>query len=208
MTQKKMKAPDNTAKAVSDNPILGLFTALGEGGRGILAQEDQGQESFVRSETLPTNMSWPPDYNTKAILEAAGVKFLGVVDGDDIFQYVKLPEGWKKEPTHHSMWSNLVDDKGRVRALIFYKATFYDRSAHLELQRRFDVKQDYDKKKENVAVTHVTDGGKVIHTTGPIPLPEDDYDQKCEVLKEVKAKAITWLDENYPDWRDPGAYWD
>lgn len=103
-----------------------LMRALGtnDGGRAIMDQESAGQQSFVSNDTLPT------DLRGKEILEAAGVKFLGVVEDDDMFQYVELPDGWKKVPTDHSMWSNLVDEQGRVRASIFYKAAFYDRSAH------------------------------------------------------------------------------
>jgi hypothetical protein len=60
---------------------------------------------------------------------------------------VKLPEGWHIKATDHSMWSNLVDDKGRNRASIFYKAAFYDREAFLSFNRRFSMSYiiaDYD----------------------------------------------------------------
>lgn len=33
---KEKRAPRNTAREVQDNPILGLVTAMGEGGSGIL----------------------------------------------------------------------------------------------------------------------------------------------------------------------------
>ncbi|MDP3917651.1 MAG: hypothetical protein Q8Q30_00550 [Candidatus Woesebacteria bacterium] len=111
-----------------------LMRALGtnDGGRAIMDQESAGQQSFVSSDTLPT------DLRGKEVLEAEGVKFLGPVEGDDIFQYVELPEGWKKVPTDHSMWSNLVDGAGRIWASIFYKAAFYDRSAHASARKPED----------------------------------------------------------------------
>lgn len=204
---KDKTAPRNTAQEVRDSPILGLVTAMGEGS-GILAQEAQGQRSFVGSDTLPTDIGRYSDYNTKAILEAAGVKFLGVVEGDDMFQYVDLPRGWKKMATDHSMWSKLVDDKGRERASIFYMAAFYDRSAHMSLSTRFGVRRDYDRQdNENVAVAHVMDGSKVVHTTEPIQLPTDDR-KKYKVAEQADKVAVEWLDKNHPDWRNPGAYWD
>jgi hypothetical protein len=95
----------------------------GSSSRAIMDQEKTGQESFVESTTLPTVISG------KEILEAAGVKFLGLVEDDALFQYVQLPAGWKKVATDHSMWSTLVDEKGRERASIFYKAASYDRRA-------------------------------------------------------------------------------
>jgi len=200
------RAPRNTAKEVHENPILGLAVAMGDCGSGILAQEAQGQSSFVGSDTLPTDMGFNKDYNTKAILEAAGVKFLGVVEGDDMFQYVELPEGWKKVATSHSMHSKLVDDKGRERASIFYKAAFYDRSANMSICRRFSVSFDWTRfDKDKVGVTNVTDGDKVVYTTEPLQAE----DKKGWDVEEVTNKvAIEWLDESYPDWRNPGAYWD
>lgn len=80
----------------------------GSSSNGILAQEAAGQQSFVNSDTLPTNMQG----DARRVLEAAGVKFKGTVGRDSIFQYVELPRGWKKVATDHSMWSDLVDDKG------------------------------------------------------------------------------------------------
>lgn len=206
---KEKRIPVNTTKQVEENPagFLAEGIVIG-GGRAIIHQEEQGQRSFVGSDTLPTNMGRFSDYDTKAILEAAGVKFLGVVEGDPIFQYVELPQGWKKMPTDHSMWSKLVDNKGRERASIFYKAAFYDRSAHMSLSTRFGVQRDYDRQeKEGVAVAHVTDCGKVVHTTEPIQLPADDR-KKYEVADQANRSAVEWLDNNHPDWRNAGAYWD
>ena len=201
------QAPRNTAQEVRDNPLLGLVTAMGEGGSGILAWEAQGQRSFVGSDTLPTDMGRHSDYDTKAILEAAGVKFLGVVEGDDMFQYVELPKEWKKAATDHSMWSKLVDDKGRERASIFYKAAFYDRSAHMSLSCRFGVSFDYARfDKENIGVANVTDGGKVIHTIEPITVNDDE--KRYDVNDKANKVAVEWLDKNHADWRNPGAYWD
>ena len=67
---------------------------------------------------------------------------MGIVFGedvDDLFVSCVLPEGWSKRPTDHSMWSDLVDNKDRVRARIFYKAAFYDRRAYLSTETRFIV---------------------------------------------------------------------
>lgn len=125
------RAPIDTTKLP---PELFLAEAL-FGGRGtegaILNQEAQGQASFVNSTTLPTRLNDYGDSDSRAILEAAGVKFLEAVPGDPLFQYVELPVGWKKVGTDHSMWSKLVDDQGRERASIFYKAASYDRDAFM-----------------------------------------------------------------------------
>lgn len=203
----KKRVPGNTIKQVRDDPMSFLVDAVVRGGsEAILHQEAQGQCSFVGSDTLPTNMGRHSDYNTKAILEAAGVKFLGPVEDDDMFQYVEFPQGWKKVATDHSMYSKLVDDKGRTRASIFYKAAFYDRSAHVSLSCRFAVSFDYARfDKENVGIANVTDGGQVIHTVELVPAKgEDPYN----VRDKANKFAVEWLDKNHPEWRNPGAYWD
>ena len=120
------------------DPLLMLLDAMTQGStEGIVErQEEQGQRSFVDSDTLPANLTG------QKILEDAGVKFLGPVEGDDLFQYVELPEGWKKEATDHSMWSKLLDAEGNERASIFYKAASYDRDAFCNAVTE-DFKVDY-----------------------------------------------------------------
>lgn len=93
----------------------------------IEAQEAEGQRELVQSAQLPVECH----AECKAKLEAAGVKFGPALPDDPLFCNAELPAGWKKVPTDHSMWSDLVDEKGEKRAAIFYKAAFYDRSAFI-----------------------------------------------------------------------------
>ena len=95
----------------------------------IVAQEQRGQEEFVRSAQLPTDIAG------KEILEAAGIVFGEPHEKDPLFCDAVLPPGWTKRATEHSMWSELLDEHGRVRATIFYKAAFYDRRAFLRAVR-------------------------------------------------------------------------
>ena len=108
-----------------------LLEVMARGGtEGVIEeQEARGQTSFVNSETLPTDIRG----GDVTVLEAAGVVFGDLVDGDPIFRHVTLPDGWEKVATDHSMWSKLVDADGVERASIFYKAAFYDRSAFVSL---------------------------------------------------------------------------
>lgn len=170
----------------------------------IMSQEAAGQTSFVSSDTLPSEMQ----YDTRAVLEVAGVKFLGIVEDDPLFQWVELPPGWKKVPTDHSMWSNLVDDKGRKRASIFYKAAFYDRSAHIGAKRRYNYRIDYDKLDAGIAQAVVTDGGNEIHRTSAVEFVNDDSRARYDSQDSAHGEAKAWLAEHYPDWENAAAYWD
>ena len=209
---RERRSPGNTSRDVNDDPVGFLAESILFGASGaILHQEAVGQDAFVNSDTLPTELGGD---NAKSILEAAGVKFLGPVDGDPLFQYVQLPKGWRKVPTDHSMWSKLLDDKRRTRALVFYKAAFYDRSAALHLERRFSVRSDYERRTaKNEAVCDVVDadGDRVVFTTTAFHLPLDTIGQSSWYWRQVTAsekEAESWLGEHFPNWLDPAAYRD
>lgn len=94
---------------------------------GIERQEKQGQIDESFRETLPK------DIRDRAAFAAVGFVFGDAVD--DLFVNAKFPEGWKKKPTDHSMWTDIVDETGKKRGGIFYKAAFYDRSAYAYLTK-------------------------------------------------------------------------
>lgn len=108
MSSQTRRAPHNTGKEAREHPIIPLAEAMraaagtGNATNAILMQESAGQRSFVNSETLPSRTN---DYesDSKGVLAKAGVKFGEVVERDPLFQYVELPEGWKKVGTGHSM---------------------------------------------------------------------------------------------------------
>ncbi len=111
---------------MDQNFLENLMAAATPG--GIEKQEAQGQKHFVASESLPRKCP-------KHELEKLGFVFGENIDGDSgLFVQVKMPKGWKKRATNHSMWSELLDDTGKVRASIFYKAAFYDKDAFLTLK--------------------------------------------------------------------------
>ena len=101
--------------------------------KAIENQEKRGQQSVVRNQRLPKRVKRYSKDNverTKQQYESMGISIIN--ECDDLFWSVKLPEGWEIRETDHSMWNNLIDDKGRVRARFFYKAAFYDREAFIE----------------------------------------------------------------------------
>ncbi len=182
---------------------------------GVEAQEVQGQTDFVASETLPRELLHG---TTREQLESLGIIFGG--DIDDIFVEVKLPDGWKKVPTEHSMWSELLDDKGRARAQIFYKAAFYDRRAHLDLMSHFSYGvQPVCGWQDPNCLKHewhgvVMDGDMIIWVVKTRLSPQPDISDD-ELMRKwyqeqdaLRCLAHVWLMENYPDWENPLAYWD
>lgn len=135
-------------------------------------------------------------------LEAAGVKFGDLVDGDPLWRRVEVPRGWKIEPTPHPMWSALKDQNGAVRGRIFYKAAFYDRRAHLYAAVRYDICFGEDKAKEE-SWYQVVDRktGQVLIAYPPIHDGEAGFDEQYEAARQ-------WLAEHFPGADSPAAYWE
>jgi hypothetical protein len=105
------------------------------------------------------------------------------------------------------MWSNVVDKQGRTRAQVFYKAAFYDRAAHsFGLETRYRVGSEYlskdhkDRRKKWFAKDAVTE--REVFSLSDVEVTDFFVDNPNE--KAVQA----WLDENFPDHKNPNAYWD
>ena len=99
---------------------------------GIEAQEADGQRRLASSgDRLPIRGTIDKP-ESRAKWEAAGFVFgEEIVDGQHRqFVACTYPAGWKLAPTEHSMWSDLLDDTGKKRASVFFKAAFYDYKAH------------------------------------------------------------------------------
>jgi hypothetical protein len=203
-------------KALQDDDMGNFEVAIAPG--GIERQEAQGQADFVANNTLPIKCN----YCKRSELEGMGIVFGEPVDS--LFIAVQLPPGWKKQRTDHSMWSELLDDKGRKRASIFYKAAFYDRDAFIDTIRRYSFQVqpvggyegDY-KSREWEAIA--TDCDEPVWHSGKLrPEPPyrsgDSQEARVEWLFWQDQKdtlgglAEAWLDENKPKWRDVLAYWD
>jgi hypothetical protein len=164
---------------------------------GIEAQEAAGQITLCASATLPLIMR---PASVQKTLEGWGFKFGAEVDG--IFITATFPPGWKKQATDHSMWSDLLDDKGRKRGSIFYKAAFYDRSAHMRLNSRYSLNFYLDGSAKGHYRMAAFDCDTEIHSFGEY----DSNDFKGD--DERRKTAETWLTERFPEWQSETAYWD
>ncbi len=182
-----------------------MLRAEGEG-RGMMvgtpgaieASEAAGQVELVNSATLPAKMG----IDREAVTKGTDIQFGDMVD--DLFIRVVLPAGWSKRATDHSMHSELVDDRGRVRAEIFYKAAYYDRRADLRFKRFFEVGGDYKKNEAEVMEVKVTNAnGDLVKDFGAA-----DRGGSPDKYYALQDEAWAWLDENHPNHGDPFAYWD
>lgn len=167
---------------------------------GIERQEVDGQRAMIESTVLPKRIYGA----TREQLTALGFKFGS--DVDELFVSCELPSGWKKQATEHSMHSEILDDQGRERAHIFYKAAFYDRNADMTMTPRYGVRCSYEDDR-TLAKINVVDFGASF-TPAVIKsyaAPADPKDWKA--LSALEEEARQWLTKEYPERSNPLAYW-
>lgn len=177
---------------------------MGGNPNAIEAQEAEGQKELVASLQLPRKCNSPRGINTATQYHKMGIKVFTTSKGDDLFLGVKLPDGWKKEATDHSMWNNLLDDKGRVRATFFYNAAFYDRDAFVNFSTRYNWNSKYYDEKienDNVKTAVVKD-----NATGEILFESEKHTWRNS--EEFEKQAKEYLQANFPDAENINAYWD
>ncbi len=191
---------ENTAKTAEEHPEIFLVEAMMTGAsNSIERQESRGQQQLVCGDVIPTDRRIDD-----SVLIELGFTLGEVVQDDPIFQRAGLPDGWSKKATDHAMWSHIIDERGRKRFGVFYKAAFYDRSAHMSMSNRYYVGRDYDAP-DGVLRIHAVDCEVVLnHTVVPSPPVDEQFRAEDEMVAEMKE----WMNQNYwSGWDDTVLGW-
>lgn len=181
-----------------------------QGTEGIEAQELEGQAELMYGTEFPIDCDLSLDQ-----LSRLGFKIGENIDR--VFRECSLPTGWEIVPTSHSMWNDVLDGNGIKRASMFYKASFYDRSAHVHFNSRYFVEKKHEgdtpevsyKERKRLPVSYVvTDRqtGKELYTTAVVTPQEGD--EPWDIDDMLRPEADNWLNENYALHKDSLAYWD
>lgn len=192
---------------------IGLGMVGAEGANAIVHQEARGQRAVIESEVLPVCGSC--DADAERVLRGWGFELGDVVKGDPLFRLVKLPKGWKKLATDHAMWSDVVDDRGRKRIHVFYKAAFYDRNAHCGIVRRYAIERFYPSDgsvRAGVSVVDYATGKRrdrevSAELAAAYQAGENDG-RFFRAMDELSSAAEQSLSATHPRWRESGAYWE
>lgn len=117
--------PEDTSKLAPGffAPLFAGTPATADRHSNLIEQmEADGQKQLLaEQDTIPTRGS--------LALIALGFAVGDADPHDSLFCTATFPQGWSKKATEHSMWTSIVDDLGRERVAMFYKAAYYDRSA-------------------------------------------------------------------------------
>jgi hypothetical protein len=181
--------------------VMLLAAAMGGGAERAFDEAQragQGELVAARAEnvlSLPTALRDP-----RELFEAMGLVFGETPKDDPMFTPTTVPEGW-----------SVVDDRGRPRASIFYKAAFWDREAFMRVLSRFRIERDYesaDARDRSVTRMRVYDAALpgYIHTVEGQNHTHGEYDHELDVT--LLASAETWLSAHHPTWKQRGGGWD
>lgn len=185
----------------------------------IETEERRAQREFASSEKLPVRV----DRGTREQLESMGIVF-GEEDQEGIFVVATLPEGWKRQATDNSFWTNVVDEHGSPRLSVFVKSSFLSTQAFVRPCGRFYATimpvDGFGKRPrcmEWMGAVIDTWGGKdtiVFRTTETTIEPEPDmigstaFHQHSDTKDSLEREAQEWLAERFPDHANRTAYWD
>lgn len=138
---------ENTSKS-TDAHLAAVTLGLARAGinNGVVeAMESAGQQQILESTDLPTQVSGGDGSDAEFL--RLGFTFGEPHKHDPLFRPATLPQGWKKVALDHAMGSAIVDELGRERVSVFYKAAYYDRRADMHLNTVFGylMQLEYEK---------------------------------------------------------------
>ncbi len=158
----------------------------------------------VQTEKLPSNGSEHPAWARMGVIVG------DIIEDDRCFRHVALPRGWGIVPAHTDLyWNWLCDAHLNMRGEIYYHA----HPCHADTQIR-PLQRYYPGPRalapEGGWVGHVYDyqGVQPRNRYKPPSIFETDAMDGRRFDKIGRSLCITWLDEHYPDWEDPAAYWE
>ena len=95
------------------------------------------------------------------------------------------------------MWNEIIDAKGHVRGTMFYKAAFYDRSAHMSLNSRYRVHSEYIGEDSRTVEVYFGNAQEKIMVAGQVYLKRyATPEEKKEILDLLGYAEECQLEEN------------
>lgn len=184
-----------------DDKIFYLMRVLSVGPeKAILEKEAEGHKKVAGYDRLPIDLNGTP---------AEHFVQLGFVLGERLnahFLKAEFPKGWSVQPTSHPMWSDILDEKGFIRGAIFYKSSFYDEKAHTNLHCRVVYRPEWDENSDFK--------GYEVFCKMPnkqekrLAFFDKSEGENSSKSGEGLANTKKYLEENYPEYTNPCAYWD
>jgi hypothetical protein len=136
---------------------------------------------------------------------------IGFVYGKDVDEMCvecEIPKGWSKVPCKHRSFVDIKDEQSRTRAIIF--SMFLEGKpwlrANVTTLTRFRINTIYQIQ-DSKAHCVVLDCEKVVFDAGAYTHNRFDDEETDRRVLTLIRNCNSFLEENYPDWLNPLAYW-
>jgi len=110
------------------------------------------------------------------------------------------------------MWNEILDQNGLKRGDMFYKASFYDRKAHMNLSPRYGVHSSYVENDYNTTEVYFGNEQEKLFVAGTVHIPENASSEERKAKNEEESKLMNLARQygidNYPDYNNVNAYWE
>ena len=130
------------------------------------------------------------------------------IPGDNVLCVATLPDGWSIKPTDQPMWSDVVDENGITRGDMFYRASTYDRDAHMKLWQRYGIRREIIGEETEI---YFGNADEKLFVAGRVTIDfnasKEEIEKQFDTINELIMAAQDFADENYPFWENVHAYW-
>lgn len=163
------------------------------------------QKVLVSNKRLPREIERTRFVTWPELCRRWGMRVYGAPDAD--YFAVEMPTDWNIQPVaQDSLWSLVLDARGRERASVYHQANVFDHSAIFYLLRRFNIFSHYlDPTDSTVRIISGRDERRIFREFGRVEPDDPRYFQE---VPRIERQARAWFDQEYPGWREPFAYWE
>lgn len=168
--------------------------------------------SFLDDDIDPFDIEIPVITSSDTIFSRLGIEFGPFAKGD-VMRKARLPKGWRLEAIN-KISSVIIDDNDAKRAEIIVDGT---RKTTLKVLPRFLAGLDTSIIDANIRARFCvwdqrkpTDESVVFEVSYPVPNKVRNIKAYERTIRHhaESQECRKWLDEHYPDWENPLAYWD
>lgn len=122
---------------------------------------------------------------------------------ENVYPAIVLPVGWKHEAPQEDeisgdVWYLILDDRDRVRIHVQIRTHLHSKGYILTLSYSTRYQPNFIKEEDGRFFNIVED-----QSTNTVV-----WKRQAFLGKSKRNESLEWLNQNYPDWENPHAYWD
>ncbi len=131
------------------------------------------------------------------------LRFTEIKEDDDLFFSCQPPPGWTKSVEGY--FTTIKDNSGRKRISQFSKIAYGDTEAFLSLCPMFTISQATVE--NGYLVCKILKNDQFVNSFSSREYDRTDPWSRENLRVKLDNECKDWLDTNFPEWKNPLAYW-